>query len=78
MRLANNDVLDGLRMTATMISLRRIRARRGACPNVEREVAAYVWNEKAVLRGEEDPLKENDHAMDALRYFVKTIVRKLN
>lgn len=77
-RLANNDVLDGLRMTATMISLRRIRARRGACPNVEREVAAYVWNEKAVLRGEEDPLKENDHAMDALRYFVKTIVRKLN
>ena len=77
-RAADNDVLDGLRLTATMITLGRIRARRGACPNMEREMASYVWDEKAVMRGEEAPLKENDHAEDALRYFVKTIIRKLN
>ena len=34
-RSADNDVLDGLRLTATMITLGRIRAKRGACPNLE-------------------------------------------
>ena len=77
-RSADNDVLDGLRLTATMITLGRIRAKRGACPNLEKEMASYVWDEKAVMRGDEAPLKENDHAEDALRYFVKSIVRKLN
>ena len=76
-RAANNDVLDGIRLTATMISLRCVRVRAGACPNLEREMASYMWDEKAVLRGEEAPLKENDHTMDALRYFLKTIVRRM-
>jgi hypothetical protein len=40
-----------------------------------KEVSSYVWDEKAVLRGVEQPLKVNDHCMDGVRYFVKTIIK---
>ena len=39
---------------------------------LQREIQSYVWDEKARLRGEERPLKERDHAMDALRYLCHT------
>jgi len=32
-----------------------------------------VWDTNAVDRGEDVPLKENDHCMDAVRYMVKTL-----
>jgi hypothetical protein len=31
---------------------------------------SYVWDEKAVNRGEDKPLKVNDHAMDSIRYGI--------
>lgn len=37
------------------------------------EFSLYQWNEKA---GGDVPLKEHDHAMDDLRYFVSTILAK--
>ena len=75
-REANNDVLDGLRMASTMIQRRRYRVYRPNCPNFMREISGYVWDEKARERGEEAPLKEADHAMDAMRYVVKKIVNR--
>ena len=33
------------------------------------EAGGYVWDESSV---DERPIKENDHYMDATRYFVKT------
>lgn len=38
------------------------------------EFQAYVWDEKAAERGEDKPAKVNDHCMDAVRYFVTTIL----
>ena len=38
--------------------------------NTIAEMQGYVWDDKA---GGESPLKENDHSMDAMRYFVKTM-----
>lgn len=73
---ADNNVLDGIRITATMIKKRRILVRRGKCKNLEREIESYVWDEKAMLRGEEAPVKLDDHAMDALRYLCKTVVNR--
>jgi len=35
------------------------------------EFSAYRWNEK--LSGDV-PVKENDHAMDDMRYFVNTVL----
>lgn len=72
---ADNEVLEGIRLTATMISKRKLRVHRTKCPNFLKEVSSYVWDEKAMLRGVEQPLKHADHCMDAARYFVKTIIR---
>ena len=44
------------------------------CVNTFREFFSYIWDEKAAARGEDKPVKENDHAMDAVRYFVNTIL----
>lgn len=73
---ADNEVLDGIRITATLMGQRRIRIKRGKCPNFEREVESYVWDEKLLQHGEEGPVKENDHAMDAVRYLCKTLVNR--
>ena len=73
---ADNDVLDGIRVTATLMQKRFIKIRRGRCPYFEYEVSGYVWDEKARLRGEEKPLKEKDHAMDAIRYLCNTVSTK--
>ena len=40
------------------------------------ELGGYIWDSKAQERGVERPLKEKDHAMDAKRYFVNTIMAK--
>lgn len=72
---ADNEVLEGIRMTATMIAKRKLMVHRTRCPNFLKEVSGYVWDEKAVLRGVEQPVKKDDHCMDAARYFVKTIIK---
>lgn len=37
-------------------------------PNITREIQNYRWNPKAA-GGKEEPLKEDDHSVDALRYL---------
>ena len=46
------------------------------CPNTIKEFGSYIWDQKASERGEDKPVKQHDHAMDALRYFCYTIIRK--
>jgi len=65
---ADNAVLDGIRETATCVKNGRIKIN-PECKNTVRELQGYVWDEKA---DEDKPVKENDHAADALRYWVKT------
>lgn len=66
---ANNAVADGIRETATAMQTGKIKFS-AALKNWRKEVEGYVWDEKA---GDEDrPIKENDHAQDAVRYFCKT------
>jgi len=72
---ADNEVLEGIRMMSTLIAQRKLRVHRDRCPNFLKEVTGYVWDEKAVHRGVEQPLKNADHCMDAGRYFVKTIIK---
>jgi phage terminase large subunit len=43
-----------------------------SCTGLISELELYVWDEKAAQSGEEKPLKTNDHAPDALRYYVMT------
>ena len=72
---ADNDVLDGIRLVASLFALRRLKVNRNKCPNVLKERASYIWDEKAAKAGEEKPVKAFDHILDSVRYFAKTIVK---
>lgn len=70
---AKNDVLDGIRETAVKLNERQILFTEGM-DEIMTEFGSYVWDPKAAARGEDAPVKDNDHAMDAMRYFVHTIL----
>ncbi len=72
---AKNDVLEGIRYVASLLSLNRI-AVCDTCKNTIKEFASYAWDAKAAERGEDAPVKKSDHCMDALRYFAYTIIRR--
>lgn len=72
---ADNEVLDGIRMTSTMMAQRKIKAVKNKCPRTLKDIASYTWDQKASERGEEKPVKIDDHGTDAIRYYVKTIVK---
>ena len=62
---ADNDVADGIRVTADLLKRRRI-VICDACADCLWEMETYCWDDK----GRRDaPKKEQDHAMDDLRYF---------
>lgn len=65
---ANNDVEDGIRETASAMKRGLIKIST-SMPEWRREAEGYVWDERVE---EDKPVKENDHLMDATRYFVKT------
>lgn len=70
---ADNDVEDGIRLVATLLNTERI-AFSQSCKNTIMEFASYIWDPKAAERGEDKPIKQHDHAMDAVRYFCYTIL----
>lgn len=72
---AKNDVEDGIRLVGTMLNLGRI-IFADCCENTIKEFASYIWDAKAAERGEDKPVKEHDHAMDAVRYFVYTVLNR--
>ena len=72
---ADNEVNDGIRMTAMMMNKGKLRINR-RCKNLREELQGYAWDEQAAKRGEEKPLKVRDHGCDALRYYVKTRVKR--
>lgn len=67
---ANNNVLDGIRRVSTALKQGEIKICT-ACTDSIREFSLYRWNSKG---GADCPVKENDHAMDDIRYFVTTIL----
>lgn len=70
-RKANNDVLDGIRATATMLQAGDISIHR-SCTNAIREFGVYAWDDKSSV---DKVIKDNDHAMDEIRYFVYTVMK---
>lgn len=70
-RKANNDVIDGIRRTAVMLKNGNIKIHR-SCKDAIAEFGLYRWDDKAQS---DAVIKENDHAMDDIRYFVNTIMK---
>lgn len=68
---AKNDVLDGIRRTSVYLKDGNIKIHR-SCTDSIREFGLYRWDEK---KNDDSVIKENDHAMDDIRYFCNTIMR---
>lgn len=68
---AINDVIPGIATTARYIQDGTIKVHRN-CKDAIREFGLYRWDDKST---EDKPIKENDHAMDDIRYFTMTILR---
>lgn len=69
---AKNDVINGIRITGQMLKNGLVKI--GAdCKASQEEFGMYRWDDKS----EEDKvIKENDHAMDDIRYFCATILKR--
>ncbi len=44
------------------------------CRNLIAEIQQYAWDPKAAARGQDQPIKMRDHACDAMRYFIYTML----
>ena len=68
---ADNEVINGIANTGKLLEdgylLFSTR-----CKHTIDEFDLYMWDEKAANEGEDVPIKENDHCMDAVRYFVNS------
>lgn len=71
-RPAKNDVLSGIRRVGDALKSGKILISK-SCTDCLREFSLYCWNEKS---GGDVPVKENDHAMDDLRYFVSAVLNE--
>lgn len=66
---ANNSVLDGIQHVAQMLADRKIFFN-DCCVRTIEEFGLYRWDEKAET---DRVIKDSDHAMDCVRYFVQTL-----
>jgi PBSX family phage terminase large subunit len=64
---ATNDVADGIRSVSSLLAADRLLVHE-SCEGLLAELPAYSWDSKATERGEDAPLKVDDHSADALRY----------
>lgn len=69
---AKNDVINGIRTTSQMLTDGRIKI--GVkCKASQEEFGMYRWDDKAEV---DKVVKENDHAMDDIRYFAYTVLKR--
>lgn len=68
-RAADNNVLDGIRRIATMISKGEL-VLTSRCPWLIQTMQTYSWNQEAQ---QDEVIKEDDHPVDAFRYVVNSL-----
>ena len=74
-RAADNAVVDGIRRVTDRLAVEGDGRPRltvdPSCKNTIREFGSYIWKP-----GKDEPVKKDDHAMDALRYAVGALTRR--
>ena len=70
---ATNDVVPGIIVTANLLKSGKAKIHR-SCKDAIREFKLYRWDEKKTT---DTVIKENDHAMDDIRYFCATVLYRL-
>ena len=71
-RKANNAVLPGIALVASLLQQGKLRFSE-SCENTRREFSLYCWEDDP---GRDVPRKEQDHAMDDIRYFCMHVMRR--
>jgi hypothetical protein len=66
---ADNAVIPGIRSVASLIASDKLRVH-ASCEGWTSEVTGYSWDDKAAERGEDKPIKVDDHSLDAGRYII--------
>jgi PBSX family phage terminase large subunit len=66
---ANNAVLDGIRLMSSLLATNQLVIHE-SCKGLLAELAMYSWDSSAADRGDDKPLKVNDHSADAARYVI--------
>lgn len=70
---AKKSVVDGISVQSSLLESGNYRVvNHPSNVPVIREYESYVWDEKAQARGEDKPVKKNDHILDSTRYFLFT------
>ena len=68
---ADNSVKLGIELNNNLIGANMVRVSR-KCNNFLMEVGSYAWDSKAQRLGEDKPIKQYDHLMDAWRYITQS------
>lgn len=66
---ANNAVEDGIQIMTSEMKKGNLFVCE-ECVNTIREIESYVWDPKLAAKGEDAPMKKDDHSIDALRYAI--------
>lgn len=74
-RKADHAVLDGIRTVSRAMQTGTL-VIHASCQRLIAEKSTYAWDSEAQKRGEDKPLKINDHACDAERYAAMRIFGK--
>lgn len=69
--LADNEVLDGIRLVSSLLGSGRLLVH-SSCKHLIDELQSYSWDDKAAAKGDDAPVKQDDHSADALRYGIAT------
>ena len=72
--LASFDDSNSRSVLGTLIKDGKVKVHKD-CVHTKREFGLYAWDDKS----EKDRvIKENDHAMDSIRYFCYTVLRRID
>ena len=66
---ANNEVLDGITVMTSEMKKGNLFVCK-ECKNMIREIESYSWDPRKAKIGIDEPIKRDDHAVDALRYCI--------
>jgi PBSX family phage terminase large subunit len=67
----DNSVVSGIQLVSSLFATNRLVIHE-SCKELLDEVPGYVWSERAAERGQDEPVKEDDHGLDAMRYAIKS------
>lgn len=68
---ADNDVAYGIRTMASLLGTGNLLVS-DRCEGLINEIGGYSWDDKASQKGEDKPMKVQDHSVDAARYAITT------